>query len=303
MTVYHVPDGLAAMPVRSFLKQMGISTNYWKKVKFSGTFLCNGELISHPALLMVSGGDTISWDLREQTDVLPEHLPLDIRYEDDALLIVNKPWGQLVHPTRREVTGTLANAVLGYYERQGIHAAFHPVHRLDRNTTGLVLIVKQPQFHHQLSPKGKKLFRREYLAIASGIPSPSSGTIVAPIARDPSSIIRRCVSPDGQDAITHYETLQTFRGMSLLRLQLETGRTHQIRVHLSHMGHPLIGDDLYGGTRELIGRQSLHAFRLSLPHPVTGKELVVTAELPPDMVSIFSKILSRPYTPDAVSMV
>ena len=286
MTEYHVPKGLTAMPVRSFLKQMGISTTHWKKVKFSGTFHCNGEPISHPALLSVSGGDVISWELAEETAVTPEDLPLDIRYEDDDLLIVNKPCGQLVHPTNRELTGTLANGVLGYYARSGIPAAFHPIHRLDRNTTGLVLIAKQPQLHYQLSPKGKKNFRREYLAIIPGRLFPSSGIIDAPIARDPESIIRRRVSPEGQEARTQYETLRTFCGMSLLRLRLETGRTHQIRVHLSYLGHPLIGDDLYGGSRELIGRQALHAFRLSLSHPVTGKEIVALAELPEDMRSL-----------------
>ena len=289
MISFRVPESLTELPVRFFLKQMGISTTHWKKVKFSGTFRRNGELISHPALLKVSGGDIISWELTEDTDILPEDLPLDIRYEDAALLVVNKPCGQLVHPTNRETAGTLANAVLGYYVRRGIHVAFHPLHRLDRNTTGLLLIAKQPHLHHQLSPKGKKLFRREYLAIIPGTLSPPSGTIDAPIARDPESIIRRCIRADGQDAVTHYETLRSFSGMSLLKLRLETGRTHQIRVHLAHLGHPLIGDDLYGGTRECIKRQALHAFRLSLSHPLTGKELSITAELPDDMKALLIK--------------
>lgn len=283
MIAYRVPEGLTEMPVRSFLKQMGISTTHWKKVKFSGTFRCNGELVSHPARLTVTGGDVISWELAEKTRVLPEALPLDIRYEDKFLLIVNKPCGQLVHPTHREVTGTLANAVLGYYAAHGIPVAFHPIHRLDRNTTGLVLIAKEPQLHHQLSPKGRKLFHREYLAMIHGVLSPPSGRIDAPIARDPRSIIRRCVSPEGQWAVTHYETLKSSDAMSLLRLRLETGRTHQIRVHLAHLGHPLLGDDLYGGSREIIGRQALHAFRLSLQHPVTGENISVTADMPEDM--------------------
>lgn len=288
MMVYHVPEDLTAMPVRSFLKLMGISSTHWKKVKFSGTFQCNGERISHPALLSVSGGDVISWELEETSDILPEDLPLDIRYEDEGLLIVNKPGGQLVHPTNREFTGTLANAVLGYYARQGIRTAFHPVHRLDRNTTGLLLIAKQPHLHHQLSPKGRKTFCREYLAIIPGVLTPPSGTINAPIARDPASIICRCVSPAGQDAVTHYETLRVSDSMSLLKLRLETGRTHQIRVHLAYLGHPLIGDDLYGGTREQIERQALHAFRLSFVHPLTGKHVSVTAKLPEDMNRILT---------------
>lgn len=288
MIEYRVPEDLTEVPVRFFLKRMGISTTHWKKVKFSGTFRCNGEPISHPALLSVSAGDVISWELDEHPDILPEELPLDIRYEDRGILIVNKPEGQLVHPTNREVTGTLANAVLGYYRHLGIKTSFHPVHRLDRNTTGLLLIAKEPQLHHQLSPGGKKAFRREYLAIVHGCPSPSSGTIDAPIARDPSSIIRRCVSTAGQDAVTHYETLRASSSMSLLKLRLETGRTHQIRVHLAHLGHPLLGDDLYGGIRERISRQALHAFRLSLIHPMTGERISVTAGLPEDMKRILA---------------
>ena len=290
MTSYRVPEGLGEMPVKSFLKQQGISANYWKKVKFSGTFRCNGQMISHPALLSVSGGEVISWELSEEGNVTPEDLPLDIRYEDDALIIVNKPQGQLVHPTNRELHGTLANAVMGYYQRRGISAAFHPVHRLDRNTTGLLLIVKESRFHYLLSPKGKKQFTREYLALVSGSPSPSFGWIDAPIGRDPESIIRRRVDAEGQDARTYYETLEVFRDMSLLRLRLETGRTHQIRVHLAYLGHPIIGDDLYGGSRNLINRQALHAFRLSLFHPVTGKALSVTAELPADMEALLPPI-------------
>lgn len=293
MISYRVPEDLTEMPVRSFLRQIGISTTHWKKVKFSGNFRCNGEIITHPARLMVSGGDVISWELAEATQVTPEALPLDIRYEDEFLLIVNKPCGQLVHPTHREVTGTLANAVLGYYAVQGISAAFHPVHRLDRNTTGLVLIAKEPQLHHQLSPRGKKLFNREYLAIIHGTLSPSSGRIDAPIARDPESIIRRCVSQDGQWAVTHYETLKASDAMSLLKVRLETGRTHQIRVHFSHLGHPLVGDDLYGGTREYIGRQALHAFHLAFPHPVTGEHISVTADMPEDMDALLKRLDDR----------
>ncbi len=286
MISYRVPAGLTEMPVRSFLKQVGISTTHWKKVKFSETFRCNGELISHPARLMVSGGDVVSWELSEKSNILPENLPLDIRYEDDFLLIVNKPCGQLVHPTNRELTGTLANAVLGYYATNGISVAFHPIHRLDRNTTGLVLIAKEPQLHHQLSPQGRKIFNREYLAIIHGVLSPFSGRMDYPIARDPKSIICRRVSPEGQRAVTYYETLSVSDAMSLLRLRLETGRTHQIRVHLSHLGHPLLGDDLYGGSRTLIGRQALHAFRLSFLHPVTKKNISAVADIPEDMRSL-----------------
>ncbi|MBR2216657.1 MAG: RluA family pseudouridine synthase [Selenomonadaceae bacterium] len=284
-SVYTVPASAPPQPLKDFLRrQVGVSTNLWKKIKHSEEFRLN-DLWVNPALAMVKGGDIISYELPIKTaDYLwPENLPLEVRYEDEFLLVVNKPPGQLVHPTRQEISGTLASAVLWHYKERGEVAAFHPVHRLDRNTSGLVLIAKAPQIHYQLSPHGAKKFQREYLALVTGTPTPKSGVIDAPIGRDPRSIICRCITPEGKPAITHYETLWTTGEFSLLKLRLETGRTHQIRVHLSHLGHPLLGDDLYGGERKLISRQALHAVKIAFTHPVTGQEIVVTAPLPPDM--------------------
>lgn len=286
MMQYKIPEALAAMSARAFLqKYTGVSLNLWRKIKHSESFRLNGILVN-PALAQVQPGDIISYELAEASSLEPMELPLDIRYEDEALLIVNKPAGQLVHPSQKGHTATLANAVLFYYKETSQPWAFHPVHRLDRQTSGLVLIAKQPQLQHLLSTKNGHLFQRSYLALIGGRLTPPDGSIDTPIARKPGSIIERIVSPDGSPALTWYRTLAASQELSLLELTLGTGRTHQIRVHLSSLGHPLLGDDLYGGSRELISRQALHSSRIEFKHPLNNKNISVNAELPDDMNSI-----------------
>ncbi|SDP33037.1 RluA family pseudouridine synthase [Selenomonas ruminantium] len=283
-------NALTSMPVKAFLKaHTGISNTIWKRIKNSGTFAINGE-ICNATMANVKNGDIITYDILRPTDIEPEDLPLDIRYEDEWLLVINKPAGQLVHPTTKESHGTVGNALMHYFATQGESHAFHPVHRLDRDTSGLLLVAKEPQIQYQLSPKGCKNFKREYQAIIEGQLAPPDGIIDAPIARALPSIILRKVSPEGQSARTHYRTVKTNVQLSLIELELETGRTHQIRVHMAHLGHPLLGDDLYGGRMELIQRQALHAFRLSFRHPMTGKELTITAPPPADFQQIAATI-------------
>lgn len=286
---YIVPYAFHNASAKNFLKAFcGISSTHWKKVKFSGNFRRNGDIVTYPALLTVYAGDVLTWNLNEKSDIIPENIHLNIKYEDDFLLIVDKPAGMLVHPTHGEITGTLANAVMGYYEKNNINLAFHPVHRLDRNTSGLLLIVKAPELHHKLSPRGKKLFERIYFAIVEGKIKNDKGTINLPIGRDEESIIKRKVKDNGLNAVTHYEVIQTFQDMTLLKVILETGRTHQIRAHFSHIGHPLAGDDLYGGKRDKIFRQALHSAEISLTHPVTKKLLRVTSDMPQDMKALLN---------------
>lgn len=283
-------DALTTMPVKAFLKAYaGISNTIWKRIKNSGTFAINGTN-ANAARSNVKNGDIITYDILRPSDIEAEDLPLDIRYEDKWLLVINKPAGQLVHPTTKECHGTVGNALMHYFAAKGESHAFHPVHRLDRDTSGLLLIAKEPQIQYLLSPKGCKNFKREYQAIIEGQLTPSAGIIDAPIARALPSIILRKVAPEGQPARTHYRTITTNSRLSLIQLELETGRTHQIRVHMAHMGHPLLGDDLYGGNMDLIRRQALHAFRLSFKHPMTGKELLITAPPPADFLQIVTDL-------------
>ena len=279
-------DTLTPMPVRAFLRaNQGISNTIWKRIKNSGTFAING-VICNATQAVVKDSDIITYNILRPTDIIPEDLPPDIRYEDEWLLVINKPAGQLVHPTTKERCGTVGNALMHYFAAKGEAHAFHPVHRLDRDTSGLLLIAKEPQIQYQLSPKGCKNFKREYQAIVEGTLTPPDGLIDAPIARALPSIILRKVSPDGQPARTHYRTIKQGNGLSLIKLELDTGRTHQIRVHMAHLGHPLLGDDLYGGNMNYIERQALHAFRLSFKHPMTGENLIITAPPPMDFLRI-----------------
>ena len=289
-TTLDVPKGFPVMTLREFLqREYGFSTTLWKKLRRSDSFRKNGIKIS-AARAMIEGGDRLSWYIEEESRIVPANIPLDIRYEDDSLLVVNKPAGMLVHPTGGEHSRTLANAVLFHYERRGEQHAFHPMHRLDRQTSGLVLIAKEPHVQHRLAAPDSTGMARLYLAAVEGALPEPRGTIDLPIARRPGSIIERMVSPEGKRAVTHHVTLCQADGLSLLALRLATGRTHQIRVHLAHLGFPLLGDDLYGGSTERLARQALHAHCLHLRQPLSGEELAVRAPLPSDMAALFPKI-------------
>lgn len=213
----------------------------------------------------------------------PGNWPLPIVWEDGHLLVVNKPAGMTAHasnflPDTPTVAGALAWT-------RGADFVFHSVNRLDKGTTGLMVVAKSGYIHDLLRRSlHTSRFYREYRAVCIGCPEPARGTIDAPIGRDETSTIRRCVRPDGQPAVSHYEVLATAKGLSLLRLVPETGRTHQLRLHMASIGHPLAGDWLYGTEAlDLIPRPALHAYALTLAHPVTGEVLHLTAPLPEDM--------------------
>jgi len=282
MLTFHVPNNSPPILLRDFLrKQMKISLTAWRKIKREGTILKNGTAIV-PASL-VQAGDRIDLEWPQECHIQPIDLPLTIRYEDDFLLLINKPAGVLVHPTCGNREPTIANGVIQYYRSQNYSLGFHPVHRLDRNTSGLLLIAKAPHVQHLLSQAKNLQITRRYHAITAGTPCPEQGQINLPIGRRPGSIIERMVSPEGKEARTDYRLLQKLNNASLLEIELHTGRTHQIRVHMSYLHHPLLGDDLYGGSREFISRPALHSAQLQLIHPITGESLSFLEPLPADM--------------------
>lgn len=210
-------------------------------------------------------------------------LDSSIAYEDDYLLIIDKPPGMLVHPTVKEAGHTLYDYVRAYYEEKGIQADIHPVSRLDRNTSGLVIFAKEPIIQFWLS---QQEVAKEYLALVQGKPPCEVAFIEAPIARKEGSIIERCVDYErGKAAKTHYRVLASNGNISLVQLRLFTGRTHQIRVHMAYIGCPLVNDNLYG-TPGPMSRHALHAFKLRLLHPVSDEPLEVTSPLPADLQAL-----------------
>lgn len=237
-------------------------------------------------------GDTLVLNLVEtesSENIVPSPLPLEIVYEDEDLLIVNKEANRPIHPSQGNYDNTLANAVAYYFEQKGESFTYRCINRLDKDTTGLLIIAKHMYSASLLSDMVQnREIHREYLAIASG-EVPESGTITAPIARVEGSTIERQVDEEnGEYACTHYRRLQYKNGYSLVSLKLETGRTHQIRVHLKYIGHPLPGDFLYNPDYSVINRQALHSYRLSFIHPITGKEMQFEAEMPEDMKAIIT---------------
>ena len=283
MIKFIVPAGHKEQKLRYFLASYGkISTNLGRKIKWHGNICINDNPVC-AANAFVKAGDIITYDLNDNSSsITPCQKPLDIVYEDEWLLIINKPADLVIHPTSKIYKDTLVNIVAGYYLQTHKQAGCHPVYRLDRNTTGLIIIAKQPQIQYYLSASHGRICRF-YQAVVSGCPTPKEAMLCMPIGRKPGSIIERMVTPAGQPALTRYKVLQTMPERSLITLQLYTGRTHQIRVHMAADGHPLLGDDLYGGDCALISRQALHASRLIFTHPMSGKKFDLSVPLPMDM--------------------
>ena len=216
---------------------------------------------------------------------------LDIRYEDDDLLILDKAGGVPVHPSQGHHGDTLANFLYHHYETIGLTAAFHPVNRLDRGTSGLMAVAKHAHAHERLQAQLRDgTLKRTYLAVCQGVPDPLSGVIDLPIARQPGSVLRRQADPAGSPARTRYRVLDTGNGRSLVALALDTGRTHQIRVHLSWLGCPLAGDFLYGTEDPALpNRFALHSASLTLRQPVTGQVLALTSPLPDELYALLQE--------------
>ena len=234
---------------------LGLSAKLWKHIKWNGTILVNGKQHGD-ARLRVRTGDELTLLWQEASSVVPVDLPLDILYEDEIFLVVNKPAGMIVHPTHRAARDTLVHAVAGYFERRGEAAGIHPLYRLDRDTTGIVILAKSARIQHAMTKHHGQIYR-EYLALVQGHLDRPSGCIDMPIGRDPSKANHWQVRADGRRALTEYETIASWPSYSLLKIHLLTGRTHQIRVHFAALGHPLLGDTAYDGPRDTIPRQVL----------------------------------------------
>lgn len=278
---FAVPAAWAGLMVKDAVRRQKLSAGLWKRIKWNGRVTVNGADI-HNARTPLCEGDLVVLEWSEANDIVPSHIPLDIIYEDESLLVINKGPGMIIHPTAHGAFDTLVNAVAGYYEEKKIDAGIHPIYRLDRNTTGLVVVAKSAKGQYDLSHSHDQIYR-EYLALISGHLAEKKGRIDRPIGRKPGSIVEWMVRDDGKQAVTDYEVLREFENYSLLKIHLLTGRTHQIRVHFQSLGHPLLGDDLYGGPLEKIMRQALHAYTVRFLHPVTGREMYFTAPVPEDM--------------------
>ncbi|MCF6409180.1 RluA family pseudouridine synthase [Pseudalkalibacillus salsuginis] len=263
-----------------------ISRQALTDIKFAGGALfVNGEHVTVRYPLKEGDRVTVCFPdevVSESMD--PVHIPLSILYEDEHFLAVDKPPDMPTIPSKFRNTDSLAQAVLFYYRQKRIPSTIHAVNRLDRNTSGIVLFAKHRYGHSLLSRLQKRgELERTYIALCHGVPEKTKGTIDLPIGRKEGSIIERCVCKDGQHAKTHFAVLKSFKEYAMVRLKLDTGRTHQIRVHMSSIGHPLLGDDLYGGDGIFIKRQALHSQSLQFAHPFLEKLIEVEAPVPHDM--------------------
>lgn len=262
--------------------------------------------IKREKLVLLNDQQTQGWIVPKEGDVIkivlpdeksnfePQDIPVYPVFEDDDILIINKQPGLIVHPTKGHPSGTVANALMHYMEKTGQSFKIRFVNRLDMDTSGLLVIAKNAYCQNDYTRQMKEnLVEKRYISIVKGIIEPDSGVIELPIGRPDPENVRRGVMENGAPSVTHYKVLERFpkRGYTLVELLLETGRTHQIRVHMSHIGHPVLGDWLYGGDNILlIERQALHAARLTFTHPITKKELQLEAPLPDDMKQALEKL-------------
>lgn len=280
------------LPLLSILKgTLGFSSGAVRRMKLSGSIRLNGQPAYTTA--RVCAGDAISCALpaEEQSSphIKPMPGPLCIRYEDEDLLILDKPAGTPVHPSQGHFVDSLANFLAYEMQQRGTPFVFRAVNRLDRNTSGLMAVAKNSHAHSRLGQAMHTgAMHREYRAIACGAIRPAQGVIDAPILDVPGQLTR-LVSPEGSRAVTHYETLEEHGPYSFIRLWLETGRTHQIRVHLAHIGHPLAGDFLYGTELPgVLAGHALHSSLLRLRQPVTGQVITVESAIRPEMARLLA---------------
>ncbi len=298
-----VTDAQAGQRIDKFLSEniSDRSRSFIASVIEEGSALVNDKKVSKS--YKVSAGDSVQVIVAEATELeaIPQDIPIDVVYEDEDLIVVNKPKGMVVHPAAGNPDGTLVNALLYHCKGQlsGINGVLRPgiVHRIDKNTSGLLVVAKSDRAHFSLSEQIKEhCMTREYRAVIYGHLKELEGAVDAPIGRSAVDRKRMCVTDkNSKHAVTHYTVLEEYRDFSYISCKLETGRTHQIRVHMSYIGHPLAGDDVYGPKKvitELDG-QCLHAMRLGFLHPVSGENMEFSSELPEYFQKFLEKIKNR----------
>ena len=290
---YIIDEDSAGLRVEQFLRRKRYSGQNLSEIKrMPKSILVNG--VHYYMRQELSTGDHLQVRICEtqNSEKIPStKLPLDIIYEDEDLLVLNKPAGMPIHPSLNNYTNSMANALAYYFQSQGKPFIFRCCNRLDRDTSGLTIVSKHLVSGSILSDMTKyREVHREYLAIARGSVTPSEGTIQAPLGRKEGTIIERTVDWEhGEDAVTHYKVVKEANGHSLVSLQLETGRTHQIRIHMKYLGYPLIGDYLYNPDMEYMTRQALHSHHMEFTHPITGEHMSFTAPLPEDMARVMQE--------------
>ena len=290
---YIIDEDSAGLRVEQFLRRKRYSGQNLSEIKrMPKSILVNG--VHYYMRQELSKGDHLQvciCETKNSEKIPPTNLPLDIIYEDEDILVLNKPAGIPIHPSLNNYTNSMANALAYYFQSQGKHFIFRCCNRLDRDTSGLTIVSKHLVSGSILSDMTKyREVHREYLAIARGSVTPSEGTIQAPLGRKEGTIIERTVDWEhGEDAVTHYKVVKEANGHSLVSLRLETGRTHQIRIHMKYLGYPLIGDYLYNPDMEYMTRQALHSHHMEFTHPITGEHMSFTAPLPEDMARIMQE--------------
>lgn len=312
-TVKPEEDGMVLKTILQ--KRLDISRKLLSRLKMTERGITlNGERVYISVAVKAGDKVEIRMETEVSSDILPQPIPFDILYEDDHLLVVNKAAGIIVHPTHGHYTDTLANGVVHYWAEMGERYRFRPVHRLDQETSGVLVIAKNPYSHQHISEQMLAgTIDKRYTALLHGIPSPESGDVDGPIDRDPQEPHRRIVTPDGYPSLTRYRVTEKFPRGCQVRLKLETGRTHQIRVHMTSLGTPLIGDSMYrhplysvaspdaeqmaalASVAELdgaVGRQALHAVSLTLKHPIINQDMTFEAPLPADLSNLLEQLRS-----------
>ena len=290
---YIIDEDSAGLRVEQFLRRKRYSGQNLSEIKrMPKSILVNG--VHYYMRQELSKGDHLQvriCETKNSEKIPPTKLPLDIIYEDEDLLVLNKPAGMPIHPSLNNYTNSIANALAYYFQSQGKPFIFRCCNRLDRDTSGLTIVSKHLVSGSILSDMTKyREVHREYLAIARGSVTPSEVTIQAPLGRKEGTIIERTVDWEhGEDAVTHYKVVKEANGHSLVSLRLETGRTHQIRIHMKYLGYPLIGDYLYNPDMEYMTRQALHSHHMEFTHPITGEHMSFTAPLPEDMARVMQE--------------